>query len=125
MDYCEWKSKLVEWLINNNIAFNNNQPLISEFNEFVSEYLDKYFGESVFLDFYFGAIKDFHDAVNSSEKKQKGDLLKQALSKAQESQKTQDPHSEFYGINSLIAAIKEVMDNLDNSSNSTSTNQDP
>ena len=101
MDYCEWKSKLVEWLINNNVAFNNNQPLISKFNEFVSEYLDKYFGESVFLDYYFGAIKDFHDADN---------LLKQALSKAQESQKIQDPHSEFYGINSLIAAIKEAMD---------------
>ena len=120
--YDVWHSVLEAWLVSKGNFFNTN---ISEFEKkFVNEYMDNYFGKSEFLDSYFGAIKIYLTAVMNSDKPQKEELLKQALSKAQESQKIGDPHSEYYGISSLIDAIKEALDELGNSSNSTSANQD-
>lgn len=124
-NFDEWLSVLEAWLLNNGNLFDTN---ISEFDKkYVNEYMDNYFGKSEFLDSYFGAIKDYLTAVMNPDKpqKEKEDLLKQALSKAQESQKTGNPHSEYYGINSLIIAITEALDVLNNSSNTTSQTQNP
>lgn len=122
----EWLSVLEAWLLNKGIIFDTN---ISEFNKkYVNEYMDNYFGKSKFLDSYFGAIKDYLTAVINPNKpqKEKEELLKQALSKAQESQKIGNPHSEYYGINSLIIAIIEALNALNNnSSNTTSQTQNP
>lgn len=125
MNFDDWYSDLVSWLANNNMSFNkNNQGINDEFNNYVNEYLDNHFGKSEFLDSYFSANKNYRTAVISTDKTKKDKLLKQALSCALESQKIDDPHSGWYGINSLIDAIKEALDELENSSNSTSTNQD-